>query len=88
MALPSGVKDFSLAGKHALVIGAEHPLGRVAAVTLAEAGAKVMIASQEAGTADALNETALLLRTPANARRLLESLAQARSDQREEHELS
>jgi len=37
---------------------------------------------------DALNETALLLRTPANARRLLESLAQARSGQREEHELS
>jgi NAD(P)-dependent dehydrogenase (short-subunit alcohol dehydrogenase family) len=58
MALPSGVKDFSLAGKHALVIGAEHPVGRVAAVTLAEAGAKVMLASQEAGTAEALNETA------------------------------
>jgi len=37
---------------------------------------------------DALNETALLLRTPANAKRLLESLAQARSGQREEHELS
>jgi len=37
---------------------------------------------------DALNETALLLRSPANARRLLESLAQARSGQREEHELS
>jgi antitoxin YefM len=37
---------------------------------------------------DALNETALLLRTPANARRLLESLAQARSRQFEEHELS
>jgi antitoxin YefM len=37
---------------------------------------------------DALNETALLLRTPANARRLLESLSQARSGQLEEHELS
>jgi antitoxin YefM len=37
---------------------------------------------------DALNETAHLLRTPANARRLLESLAQARSGQFEEHELS
>jgi antitoxin YefM len=37
---------------------------------------------------DALNETALLLRTPANARRLLESLSQARSGRREEHELS
>jgi antitoxin YefM len=37
---------------------------------------------------DALNETALLLRTPANARRLLDSLSQAQSGQREEHELS
>jgi len=37
---------------------------------------------------DALNETAHLLRTPANARRLLESLSQAHSAQREEHELS
>jgi antitoxin YefM len=37
---------------------------------------------------DALNETALLLRTPANARRLLESLTQARAGQSEEHELS
>ncbi len=55
MALPVGLKDFSLAGKHALVIGAEHNLGRVAGVTLAEAGAKVMIASQDAGTADELN---------------------------------
>jgi antitoxin YefM len=37
---------------------------------------------------DALNETALLLRTPANARRLLESLHQARTGQVEEHDLS
>ena len=37
---------------------------------------------------DALNETALLLRTPANARRLLESLTQARAGLSEEHELS
>ena len=37
---------------------------------------------------DALNETALLLRTPANARRLLESLSQAQMGKREEHELS
>lgn len=34
---------------------------------------------------DALTETALLLRVPANARRLLESLAQARQGHREEH---
>lgn len=36
---------------------------------------------------DALTETAFLLRVPANARRLLESLAQARQGQREEHGL-
>ena len=35
----------------------------------------------------ALQETAYLLRVPANARRLLESLAQAQSGNREEHEL-
>jgi antitoxin YefM len=34
----------------------------------------------------ALEETAYLLRVPANARRLLESLAQAQSGSREEHE--
>ena len=36
---------------------------------------------------DALTETAYLLRVPANARRLLDSLAQAQSGHREEHEL-
>jgi antitoxin YefM len=36
---------------------------------------------------DALQETAYLLRAPANAQRLLESLAQARSGERQEHEL-
>ena len=35
---------------------------------------------------DALTETALLLRVPANARRLLESLDQARKGQREIHQ--
>jgi NAD(P)-dependent dehydrogenase (short-subunit alcohol dehydrogenase family) len=54
--LPEGLKDFALNGKVALVIGAEHALGRVAAITLAEAGAKVLIASQEAGTEVALKE--------------------------------
>lgn len=58
MALPTGVKDFSLAGKRGLIIGAEHPLGRVAAVTLAEAGARVLLASQDVGVDDALNATA------------------------------
>jgi antitoxin YefM len=37
---------------------------------------------------DALNETAFLLRVPANAERLLESLAQAREQKLEEHELA
>lgn len=36
---------------------------------------------------DALEETAHLLRAPANARRLLESLEQARTGQRETHDL-
>ena len=36
---------------------------------------------------DALEETAHLLRVPANAKRLLESLQQARAGEREEHEL-
>jgi len=36
---------------------------------------------------DALTETAWLLRVPANARRLLESVAQAREGQREQHDL-
>ncbi len=37
---------------------------------------------------DALEATAHLLRAPANARRLLESLHQAMTDQREAHELA
>jgi antitoxin YefM len=36
----------------------------------------------------ALEETAHLLRVPANARRLIESLQQALSGQREEHDLA
>jgi NAD(P)-dependent dehydrogenase (short-subunit alcohol dehydrogenase family) len=58
MALPAGINDFSLAGKRALVIGAEHPLGRVAAVALSDSGARVSLASQETDGAEALNETA------------------------------
>ena len=37
---------------------------------------------------DALEETAHLLRSPANARRLLESLQQALSGERAEHDLA
>ena len=36
---------------------------------------------------EALEETAYLLRSPANARRLLESLEQARNDERQQHDL-
>jgi antitoxin YefM len=37
---------------------------------------------------DALNETALLLRSPSNARRLLRSLAQANAGERNVHNIS
>lgn len=37
---------------------------------------------------DALTETAYLLRAPANAQRLLESLTQAREGRREQHDLA
>jgi 2-dehydro-3-deoxy-D-gluconate 5-dehydrogenase len=56
MALNEAFKEFSLDGKAAVVIGAELPLGAAAAQILAEAGANVVLASQEPGTADALKE--------------------------------
>jgi antitoxin YefM len=37
---------------------------------------------------EALEETAYLLRSPANARRLFESLEQARSGERQQHDLA
>ncbi|HXB36773.1 MAG TPA: type II toxin-antitoxin system prevent-host-death family antitoxin [Acidimicrobiales bacterium] len=37
---------------------------------------------------EALEETAYLLRSPANARHLLESLEQARSGERQQHDLA
>ena len=52
------LKEFSLEGKAAVVIGAEHAVGRAAATALAEAGAKVLIASQEPGTEKQLKDTA------------------------------
>jgi NAD(P)-dependent dehydrogenase (short-subunit alcohol dehydrogenase family) len=58
MPLSEGLNDFSLSGKRALVIGAEQPVGRTAAVTLVEAGAKVLLASQEPGVEEALDVTA------------------------------
>jgi len=57
-ALPEGLKDFALDGKTALVIGAEHPVGRIAAITLAEAGAQLLLASQEPGAENQLKDTA------------------------------
>lgn len=56
MALNEAFQEFSIEGKAALVIGAELPLGAAAAQTLAEAGANVMLASQEPGTANALKD--------------------------------
>lgn len=48
-------------------------------------GNAVLISRQDY---DALEETAHLLRSPANARHLLESLAQAQRGEHEEHQLS
>lgn len=48
-------------------------------------GNAVLISADEYS---ALEETAYLLRVPANAKRLLESLQQARSGERREHELA
>src|SRR5260370_30157201 len=58
MAVNEAFKEFSIEGKAALVIGAELPLGAAAAQTLAEAGANVVLASQEPGTGDKLKELA------------------------------
>ncbi|HUY28735.1 MAG TPA: SDR family oxidoreductase [Candidatus Binataceae bacterium] len=58
MASDATLNSFSLEGKGALVLGAEHPVGRAAAVTLAEAGAKLILASREPGTDAQLKETA------------------------------
>jgi NAD(P)-dependent dehydrogenase (short-subunit alcohol dehydrogenase family) len=58
MSLPPGLNDLLLNGKRALVIGAEHPVGRTAAVALVEAGARVLLASQAPGTGQALDVTA------------------------------
>ncbi|HXN85144.1 MAG TPA: SDR family oxidoreductase [Candidatus Binataceae bacterium] len=52
------LKEFSLEGKAAVVIGAEHAVGRAAAAALAEAGAKILLASQEPGTEKQLKDAA------------------------------
>lgn len=58
---------------------------RVAVEITSRRGNAVLISSDEFA---ALQETAYLLRVPANAKRLLESLQQARSGERHEHELT
>lgn len=57
---------------------------RVAVEITSKRGDAVLISKAEY---DALEETAHLLRSPANALHLIESLTQARSGQREEHPL-
>src|SRR5579862_4809774 len=61
MASSNPSNDFSLEGKGAIVVGAEHSVGCSAAITLAEAGAKILLASQEPGTDKQLNEAAKLV---------------------------
>jgi len=58
---------------------------RVAIEITSRRGNAVLISAEEFA---ALEETAYLLRVPANARRLLESLQQAQSGDRHEHELA
>lgn len=57
---------------------------RVPVEITSEHGDAVLISKEDY---DALEETAHLLRSPANALHLLESLVQARSGRREEHDL-
>lgn len=56
---------------------------RVAVEITSRGGNAVLVSDAEYAS---LEETAYLLRIPANARRLLESLQQARSGDRHEHE--
>ena len=58
---------------------------RVAIEITSRRGNAVLISAEEFA---ALEETAYLLRVPANARRPLESLQQAQSGDRHEHELA
>ncbi|MDN5931643.1 MAG: type II toxin-antitoxin system prevent-host-death family antitoxin [Pseudonocardia sp.] len=57
---------------------------RIAVEITSRRGNAVLISKAEY---DALEETAYLLRVPANAKRLMEGLGQARSGQVEEHQL-
>lgn len=57
---------------------------RVTVEITSRRGRAVLVSAEEY---EALEETAYLLRVPANALRLLESLAQAQAGERHEHEL-
>lgn len=57
---------------------------RIAVEISSRRGSAVLVSAEEFA---ALEETAYLLRVPANATRLLESLAQARHGERTEHDL-
>ncbi len=58
---------------------------RVTVEITSRRGNAVLISADEFA---ALEETAYLLRVPANAKRLIESLQQARAGDRQEHELA
>jgi NAD(P)-dependent dehydrogenase (short-subunit alcohol dehydrogenase family) len=67
MASDSILKDFSLEGKAAVVIGAENAAGRACSIALAEAGARVLLASQGPGADAQLKETARAVATAAGS---------------------
>lgn len=58
---------------------------RIAVRITSRRGDAVLLSAEEFAS---LEETAYLLRVPANARRLIESLQQARDGERQEHELA
>lgn len=58
---------------------------RIAVEITSRRGNAMLVSADEYA---ALEETAYLLRVPANAKRLLESLQQAKSGDRHEHELA
>ncbi|HVU60371.1 MAG TPA: type II toxin-antitoxin system prevent-host-death family antitoxin [Mycobacteriales bacterium] len=74
----------SEARKHLFPLIEQVNADRTAVEITSRRGDAVLISREEF---DALQETAHLLRAPKNARRLLESLDQALTGEREEHEL-
>jgi NAD(P)-dependent dehydrogenase (short-subunit alcohol dehydrogenase family) len=74
------LKDFSLDGKGAVVVGAESAVGRVAAQALAEAGAKLLLASQAPGTDAKLNDARKAVETAGSKAIVRAQDAQSRAD--------